>query len=141
MTDFNLELDGFEKTKQQFEELRERYDGDGVTYVVGTSVEYGVYLEFGTEKMSPKPWFRPAIREFKANPESFLLDNTEFGSVDEIETTEELVKAVSFALQTKMTANVNAQDPSADRSPGVDPDHPSRDTGNLSASIQAVRIN
>jgi hypothetical protein len=141
VTDFDLELDGFEKTKQRFEELRERYDGDGVTYVVGTAVEYAIYLEFGTENMPPYSWFRPAIREFKANPESFLLDNTDFSSVDEIETTEGLVKAVSFALQTKMTANVNAQDPSADRSPGVDPDHPSRDTGNLSASIQAVRIN
>jgi len=141
VTDFDLELDGFEKTKQRFEELRERYDGDGVTYVVGTAVEYGVFLEFGAEDLPPYPWFRPAIREFQANPESFLLDNTDFNSVDEIETTEELVKAVSFALENKMTANVNAQDPSADRSPGVDPEHPSRDTGTLSNSISATRIN
>jgi hypothetical protein len=140
VTDFDFELDGYEKTKQRFEELRERYDGDGVTYIVGTTVEYGVFLEFGAEDLPPYPWFRPAIREYRANPESFLLDNTDFSSVDEIETTEELVKAVSFALQTKMEANVNAQDPSADRSPGVDPEHPSRDTGTLSNSISATRV-
>ncbi|UBF23373.1 Mu gpG-like protein [Haloarcula tailed virus 3] len=139
MTDFDFELDGFEKTKQNFEELRERYDGDGVTYVVGTSVKYGLYLETGTEKMSPRPWFRPAIREFRANPEDFLLENTDFESIDDIETTEELVKSVAFALQSRMEDNVSAGT-ATNRSPGTKPDSPKRDTGNLVSSLLATRI-
>jgi len=43
VTDFDTELDGFEKTRKAFEDLRDRYGGDGVTYIVGTTVEYGVF--------------------------------------------------------------------------------------------------
>jgi len=136
----DAELDGLQATAQAFRELEEQYDGDGVTYVVGSGVEYGVYLEFGTEDMPPYSWFRPAIREFRANPERFIMDNTDFGSIDDIETTQELVEAVAISLENRMKDNVNAQKASADRSPGVEDDHPMRDTGTLTASIQAVRI-
>jgi HK97 gp10 family phage protein len=30
-------------------------------YIVGTATEYAVYIEFGTRKMFPKPFLRPAI--------------------------------------------------------------------------------
>jgi HK97 gp10 family phage protein len=30
-------------------------------YIVGTATEYAVYIEYGTSKMFPKPFFRPAI--------------------------------------------------------------------------------
>jgi hypothetical protein len=99
------------------------------------------FLEFGTEDMPPYSWFRPAIREFKRDPEAFIADTTGFGGIDEIRSTEELTKAIATGLSNRMQDNVNAQDASADRSPGVDPEHPKRDTGNLTASIQAVRIN
>lgn len=88
----------------------------------------------------PYPWFRPAIREFKANPETFLLETTDFDSLTDIQTTDELVASVAVGLQSRMEDNVNAQDPSRDRSPGTHPDHPQRDSGNLTASIQATRI-
>lgn len=135
----DFDFEGAAQTFEAFEDLRDQY-ADGVTFVVGTTVEYGVYLEFGTEDMPPYPWFRPAIREFKANPESFIRDNTDFASIDEIESTEEMVATVAAALQNQMENNVNAQK-SVDRSPGTDPEHPQRDTGNLTASILAVRIN
>lgn len=137
----DIDMDGFEQTKAAFEELREQYDGDGVTYVVGTTVEYGVYLEFGTEDMPSYEWFRPAVREFKRDPEGFIEDTTGYTSIDEIPNTQSLIEAISTGLANRMTDNVNAQDASADRSPGTDPEHPKRDTGNLTASIQAVRIN
>jgi hypothetical protein len=140
VTEIDFEFEGAQQTFEAFQELRERYEGDGITLIVGTTVKYGIFLEMGTEDMPPYPWFRPAVREFKANPEQFLFDNTDFNAISEIETTEELVTAVATALQTQMEDNVNAQDPSRDRSPGTKPDHPSRDTGNLTASIMSVRI-
>lgn len=34
---------------------------DRLTYFVGTGVEYGIYVEFGTYKMRAQPFMRPAI--------------------------------------------------------------------------------
>ena len=36
------------------------------TSFVGTSVEYGKYLEFGTSKMAARPWLRPAMERNEA---------------------------------------------------------------------------
>jgi hypothetical protein len=110
-----------------------------------------VYLEFGTEDMPPYPFFRPAIRELKANPRQFLFETTEYGSLDEIDTTDELIKAVAFGLEKRMTANATAQGTNK-RSPGTDPEHPRsgfigefdgeeiRNTSNLRANIRARKI-
>ena len=36
------------------------------TSFVGTSVEYGKHLEFGTKKMAARPWLRPAMEKNEA---------------------------------------------------------------------------
>jgi hypothetical protein len=138
MTDIELDLSGVSELQATIEALQERGGSDAV-YVTGTDREYGIFLELGTEDMPPYPWFRPAIREFRANPKRFIRDNTDFSGIDEIETADELVATVATALQTQMEKNVSANT-SADRSPGTHPDHPQRDTGALVNSIQAVRI-
>lgn len=33
--------------------------------IVGTSVEYGLHLEFGTSRMGPRPWLGPAFEKAK----------------------------------------------------------------------------
>lgn len=136
--DIDLDLEGMGGLQASFEELQERGEADAV-FSVGTNVEYGVYLEFGTEDMPPYPWFRPAIREFQANPESFVTDNTGWTDIEEIPNADELVKAVATALANQMTKNVSAET-ATDRSPGTHPEHPERDTGTLANSISAVRI-
>jgi len=32
-----------------------------LTYVVGTALEYGAHLEFGTLEMRPRPWLQPSV--------------------------------------------------------------------------------
>jgi len=89
--------------------------------------------------MPPYPWFRPAIREFRLDPEGLITANSGFSSIDEIPDTDTLVKTVASALESKMEANVSAESAS-DRSPGTHPDHPKRVIGNLVNSIEAVRV-
>lgn len=139
MSDIDLSLEGLQETARAFRELEDEIDDDGVTYVAGSAVEYGVYLEFGTEDMPPYSWFRPAVREFKANPETFIVERTGYSSIDDIPNTKAVVQAVAVALQSQMENNVSAVS-SSNRSPGVDPDHPKRDTGTLVNSISAQRI-
>lgn len=38
-------------------------DGDGLFADVGTDVEYGPYVEFGTRHQRPQPFLRPALYE------------------------------------------------------------------------------
>jgi len=134
----DFELDGDGALAEAFDELEDDY-AQGPVYVVGTNVEYAVYVEFGTEDHPPYPFFRPAIREFRANPESFILDNSDFGSLDEIDSTEDLITGIAVSLENQITTNANAN--RGGRSPGVDSDHPVVDTSNLVNSISAVRIN
>lgn len=34
-----------------------------LTYTVGTAADYGVYIEYGTRYVSPRPWLGPAMRD------------------------------------------------------------------------------
>lgn len=113
--------------------------GFTTTVVVGTSVQYGVHLEFGTEKMQAYPWLRPAVREFESDPESFI-DKYSGTSMREIDDGDDLVMAVGLALERKMKANVTADDADVARSPDTEPGHPKVQTGNLRAGIQAVKL-
>lgn len=38
-------------------------DENALSAVVGTNLEYGTHLEFGTTKMAARPWLGPALRE------------------------------------------------------------------------------
>jgi len=132
---FSIDIDDAE-VRESHEELEER----GTTqreYRVGTNVEYAVYLEFGTRYMPPYSFFRPALRELDANPDAFIARHTNTAA-DEIEDADTLVTTVAFALERAITQNANAN--ASGRSPGVNPEHPKVDTGNLVNSIQAQRI-
>jgi len=87
--------------------------------------------------MPPYPFFRPALREFKANPEAFVRDNlgVTLSNADNID---EVIERVANALETQMKKNATAEGPG--RSPGVNPEHPQVQSGNLRRSIKARRI-
>lgn len=46
--------------------------GDETVGRVGTNVEYGVYVEYGTSKMSAKPYLRPALENNKGKIKRLL---------------------------------------------------------------------
>jgi len=136
MTDFGIDVDDT-AVKAALKELKEDFS-DSPVYIVSADAEYAIYVEMGTRDMPPYPFFRPALREFKANPETFLIKNTELGGLGDIESTEELVETVALALEAQIKVNATAQAP--DRSPGTAPEHPQVQTGNLRARISAKRV-
>jgi len=164
VTSFDISVDTA-SVADSLDDLKEEWSTDRV-YVVGTNVEYAVYLEFGRGPVEaqeadalrfeneagetiyrtrvsghpPYPFFRPAVREFEANPIDFITDNTGFSSLREIPNGDTLVKAIANALVSQMEKNASA-DSASDRSPGTHPNHPVRDTGTLVASLGAQRVN
>ena len=132
-----VNLIGYSSVLSGLENLTDQVGGDTV-YVVGTNTEYGVHLEFGTRKMQQYPWLRPAVREFRNDPEGFISDHTT-KSVDNLESADDAVRTVALALETRMKQNVSAGDV-ASRSPGTEPGHPKVQTGNLRASIEAEKV-
>jgi hypothetical protein len=42
---------------------KEAAAGPRTVYLIGTSLEYGRHLEFGTSEMEPRPWLAPSFRE------------------------------------------------------------------------------
>lgn len=163
LTRFDIEIDA-QSTRDALSDLEDKWTSERV-YIVGTDVDYAVYLEFGrgpvtpdsadalqfededgntiyrarAEGHRPYPFVRPAVREFKANPEDFVTDNTGFQDFAQIPNGDTLVKAVANALATQMEKNASA-DSATDRSPGTHPEHPVRDTGTLVASLGAQRV-
>jgi HK97 gp10 family phage protein len=47
-------------------------DGKAATARVGTNVEYAPYVEFGTRRMSARPYLRPALDEGKAEAQRVM---------------------------------------------------------------------
>lgn len=40
--------------------------GEEIATRVGTNLDYGRFLEYGTSRMAARPWLRPGLAEFKA---------------------------------------------------------------------------
>jgi len=161
MTRINLDMDGFGDVLGEIERLKQKY-GEASARIVNSGAEYSAILEFGRGPVEadsaqalqfqdedgntiyrtevsghpPYPFFYPAVREFEANPESFILGNSALDSLDAIESTDDAVEAIANALQSQMRRNANAN--RTGRSPGTHPEHPVTDTGNLVARIQVI---
>lgn len=90
------------------------YDPFGqVEYVVGTNVEYSVYVEFGTSEQRAQPYLRPALEQAVREFDTYASD---------ADSPEELVE--TLALRVEAIAK--------DKAPV--------DTGNLRGSIEAEQI-
>lgn len=127
MTDIDLNVQALqaqiEGVQQELEQLQDDLS-DADTVFVGTAVEYAIYLEAGTSKMDPKPFFRPALAEVRVEGvDGFLRSNTET-TVEDIDTADELVRTLAFALERRIKEIITAK--------GL------IDTGTLRFSIAAV---
>jgi len=112
---FEADLSGFDRLRQTLRE--EIADAETtVDYVVGTGVEYSIYLELGTEDMDPKPFVRPAVDEIESRLPQIA---------DDADTADELVTKVALALEREIKQTITEK--------GL------IDTGTLRASVTAIR--
>lgn len=125
MADFGMEVDGISTTLEEIDDLEERWTG-GADWVVGTRVEYAVFLEYGTRHMDPKPFMRPVIVEVSMHgPENFVDRHTRT-SADDVDSIEEFLRVLALALERRIKEIITRK--------GL------IDTGTLRASIAAVPL-
>jgi len=123
MADFELELEGFERVIESLNDLEADLDSER-SMLVGTAVNYAVFLELGTSDMDPKPFFRPAIAELRTSGvEGFIRDHTNT-TVEALDDVDQVVTAVGLALERRIKEIITRK--------GL------IDTGTLRASILAV---
>jgi hypothetical protein len=123
MADFEARLEGVEALIDELNEMQERLRGDE-TWLVGTAVNYAIYLEAGTSDMDPKPFVRPALSEVRQKGiEDFLEDHTNY-TAEEIADLDSLVAALALALERRIKEIITEK--------GL------IDTGTLRASVAAV---
>ena len=123
MASFDLDLDGLLDVQESLDDLEDRWTGHD-RWVVGTRVEYGIYLEFGTRYMDPKPFFRPAVNELKLQGvRGFIAHNTRT-SIENIDSAGELVRVLALALERRIKEIITQK--------GL------IDTGTLRASVAAL---
>lgn len=122
--DFNVETTGFDTAIEDLKDIEEDL-GQGGPWIVGTKVNYAIYLEAGTSKMSAKPFFRPALAEVRMQGIDGFIDANTRKSVDEIDDVADLVKTLALALERRIKQIITAK--------GL------VDTGTLRASVTATR--
>lgn len=83
-------------------------------YVVGTNVEYAVYVEFGTSRMEAQPYLRPATKEVVSRKGDAIAA--------EAESAEEVVKRLALEIEGAAASKAPV------------------DTGTLQASIKAEKV-
>lgn len=123
MTEFDHNLDGLADQSEDLQHEQDQWEGDDAWYV-GTAVEYSIFLEMGTSKMDPKPFFRPALHEVAAKGVAAFIREHTNTAVDDIESIDELVRALAFALERRIKEIITEK--------GL------IETGTLRASVQAV---
>lgn len=111
---WGVQLSGLASTVQMLDQIRVQW-GEDVTYVVGPTAKYGIYVELGTTRMKPQPYLEPAVRSVMAQSER-LTKGVDDGSAEAVKT---------LALEIERRAKQNA---------------PVGETGNLRASISTERV-
>ena len=118
---WGMSVQGISNVFDLLEEVRTRWNGD-VLYLVGPSVEYAVYHEFGTSKMEARPFMRPAAEKVLADPERYARQYAD----EPIQNEAQLISGVALAIEREAKKIVKQKD--------------IWEHGNLHGSIEARRV-
>lgn len=119
-----VDVNGLNDLFQDLDELEDDFTGPTEDWIIGTNVEYSIFLEFGTRHMDPKPYFRPVMAEVRAKGVAdFLEDHTQL-EVEAVTSIRQLVVGTALAFERRVKEVVTKK--------GL------IDTGTLRASIVAL---
>jgi len=120
---FDVDVQGFDAAIEELKDIEDDL-GQGGPWVVGTAVNYSIYLEFGTSRMRARPFVRPVLSEVRTQGiEDFIQDNTRT-SVAQIDDVNELVRVLALSMERRIKEVITEK--------GL------IDTGTLRASVAAV---
>lgn len=124
-----VELYGFDDFRNTLEGAKaDAAEAEGNAWWVGTNVQYGLFLEFGTENMLPRPWLRPAL---DAAARGYFRDLFDLLGDFDTEGLTDAPKTTAFKVERIAKKSMEKQGPSSPLTP------PAVDTGVLKASIAA----
>lgn len=112
MAGWGVSLLGFGSVMKGLGDIQTRLDDDAV-YVVGTNVEYAVYVELGTSRAPAQPFLFPAARAAERVIGRITAD---------AQSLEDAVKRVALFIERRAAQNAPVL------------------TGNLQASIRTERV-
>ena len=118
---WGMTVQGISNVVNLFDDLLTRWDDDTL-YLVGPSVEYAVYHEFGTSKIEARPYMRPAAEKVLADPERYAKEYAD----GELRSEAQVVHGVALAIEREAKKIVKQKDIWQD--------------GNLHGSIEARRV-
>jgi len=124
MTNIDAEIEGFRRVLESLDDLEEDFGDDGAGWLVGTAVEYAIYLEFGTSDMDPKPFFRPVLAEVSTKGvRAFVAENSNY-SLGELDDIDSILAALALGIERRIKQVITRKS--------------LIDTGTLRASIAAI---
>lgn len=150
-----VEVNGLADVFEDLDDLEDDFTGPTEPWVVGTNVEYSIYLEFGTSShpieadeaealrfesggevlfrdnvehpgIDPMPFFRPAVNEVRLEGEVGFIRHHTRKEPEDIDTVREFVSTLALALENRIKEIITRK--------GL------IDTGNLRNSVQAVPV-
>lgn len=101
MAPVDIDFDGFESLKETLDEIEADVERN-VAFIVGTRVEYAVYLELGTSRMDPKPFIRPAV--FEAQKSDLRTYISKYGTepFDSLDTVEQVTEELAVSVKNNI---------------------------------------
>jgi len=121
-----VDVDGLDDVFEDLDDLEDDFSGPTEDWVIGTAVEYSIYLEFGTRNMDPKPFFRPVLVEVRTRGVADFIEHNSKLEVEAIGSIRQLVGSLAFTIERRIKEVITEK--------GL------IDTGTLRASILALPL-
>lgn len=96
-----LDLEGGSEFEMRLRELENDLDAT-VPWVVGTAVNYAIYLEFGTSKMDPKPFFTPVLIEVKQQGVEGFIRRNAGRNVESMDDIDDVIAALALSIESRV---------------------------------------
>lgn len=108
MSGWSMSVRGLDSVVGLLESVRTEFDGS-TAYLVGPTVRYAVFQEYGTSKMDARPFVRPAAAFVEANMASEVQRIASSQGIT-LNSERDVVRCAALAVQDRMRRIANQKD-------------------------------